>query len=107
MGFPLLKETFPFVSYTSFFIPLVLNSVAEVSILSIYIYSMQTSQKHIVDAIEYTSLQSSQKSPDAEGKRTALTIIQACVIYTKLYTGDDCTLLDCIIVMQHPSQKGV
>lgn len=65
--------------------------------------------KHIVKAIGYpnTTPQNNQKNTYAEGKHAALAIIHACVMYGKCYIGDGCTLLDCIIVMQHPSQKGV
>lgn len=65
--------------------------------------------KHTVEAIEYTNIspQNHQKNTDAEGKHAALAIIHACVTYIKCYIGADCTLLGCIIVMQHSSQKGV
>lgn len=36
----------------------------------------------------------------------ALTVIHACIMYIKRYSGDDCTLLDCVIVMQQSSQMG-
>lgn len=54
-----------------------------------------------------SSAQNNGKNTDAEGKHAALAIIHACATYIKCYIGDDCTLLDCIRVMQHPRQKRV
>lgn len=108
-GFPVLKETFPLVSYTSLFHHSSLKLCSKVfHFVHLHLHSANFT-KHIVGTMGYTasSAQNNGKNTDAEGKHAALAIIHACATYIKCYIGDDCTLLDCIRVMQHPRQKRV
>lgn len=111
LSFPIAKSnTFPLPVIRVYSITSALKLCCkDLYFANLHLYNANCSKHVLYKLIGYTntSPQNNQKSADAEERHAALAIIHACIMCIKCYIGDDCTLLDCIIVMQQSSQKGV
>lgn len=112
------RNSFPIAKNTTSLLPIIpVYSITsslklcckDLSFANLHLYNANCTKKVLQRLIGYTNTipQNYHKSTGAEERHAALAIIHVCIMYIKCCIGDDCTLLDCIIVMQQPSQKGV